>query len=1000
MTSLRSKSGLKESDASDVGAPVEVEERTSKEKQRSAARWLTRALGAMLKRRGTVGAFASSVKHVQAAKLRPLSAVNEGKKEVSAAERLEIAKASLHELMDQAAEKLGEEAPPSHPEGEMEDAIRRSFETLSRGAIDLLTNMSDGYQAMTRDQLKAQATALEMKLAHSRTATSMQLANQAAEMQATFERQLEEKMQEKSGDSALREAEEKLEEANRQISSLKMKFGGIEDAFSKATRALKASEAKASELEEDNERLKESAIEGQKEASECREMLDKAMAELKVKTQKNNSLQEKLQAFITENQQRRVDDEQKLAEMEKNNAQGQQEADECKQQLAAALEELDIKVNENQTLQERLRTFIDEHNQKMAEMEGMRSEAEEVGRQRDEALAAHAKEVEDRAKDVEDLTQQRDVLKLERDELTAQVAALREDLRKGAEQAQADIAKLEAELAQTRETFRAEVSALQNELATTQDDLSTTRAELAVAEEKLAEAANARAVIEQLESALQERKQEIGRMMAEKEDLLAEKQDLMKQHASHVSDLEAGIKDLEARLNESTAKSGKEINDLKVSLSSAEDRADDLEKQLANARAELASVNKVLEEVMRAGDGQNSRIEYWKSMADKAANRAAELEREVSNCKNMLESTLSNLKIKTQKNLTLLEQLREFMLMHEACRMRVASAVFPSLDPKGGVTEQSEKSLADLLTILMDRMNGTNTELEQCKQQVLKALNPTAAANGATFHSDRALGALQTTLNDRYLATQYSLDRVEKQLSIMTDSVIELRLQLQIVTEDGREQLQEAESAAKAERTRLAKAAMTSLQQLRSHLTSTLNGLREEQQSLGGPDEIFIHSPLKGRWGVQTNGKFDELVIRVEAGASSSPNQQRRLRKHQPHSPRPTLEEQSGIGGHVCRTTPPVSEAAASTSPKLPRLVQLNPTLDPAAAHESRSESPGSPRPPRAAKLGGLHGSALSQAMAASRRVEVDDANLKPWMNSPHSPANSPRRLRHAGPLA
>ena len=86
----------------------------------------------------------------------------------------------------------------------------------------------------------------------------------------------------------------------------------------------------------------------------------------------------------------------------------------------------------------------------------------------------------------------------------------------------------------------------------------------------------------------------------------------------------------------------------------------------------------------------------------------------------------------------------------------------------------------ELITLLTDKSASIEKEKEECKSQILAALNPAAAAvPGTILQSDRAMSSLQTTLVDRFLATQYTLEQSERELTIMTELVTELRGKLE-----------------------------------------------------------------------------------------------------------------------------------------------------------------------------------------------------------------------------
>ena len=123
------------------------------------------------------------------------------------------------------------------------------------------------------------------------------------------------------------------------------------------------------------------------------------------------------------------------------------------------------------------------------------------------------------------------------------------------------------------------------------------------------------------------------------------------------------------------------------------------------------------------------------------------------------------------------------------------------------------------------------------------------------------LASPQETMGSRYDVAETALERASAELKAANLRTLAL------------------EVASRQEREALVKAAVGSLQQLRTHLVDTLSGLREDpnrwpdqehpkhrpKKSTEAGLDGFSWNPNKHRWGVSTaGGAFDEMVMRLE----------------------------------------------------------------------------------------------------------------------------------------
>ena len=151
-----------------------------------------------------------------------------------------------------------------HNHGSTTDAaLEAVFKGLSQSIIDMVTELSEGHTRIARQGAKAAKAVFHMKLSHSRTASSIQLQNQAKEMEAVFHRRIEETISATKGNdnTELEEAHKELEEIKHAFAKLKMNFNGTATVLSQTKDLLRSAEDAAASAQADVERVeKETAM--------------------------------------------------------------------------------------------------------------------------------------------------------------------------------------------------------------------------------------------------------------------------------------------------------------------------------------------------------------------------------------------------------------------------------------------------------------------------------------------------------------------------------------------------------------------------------------------------------------------------------------------------------------------------------------------------------------------------------------------------------------------
>lgn len=317
--------------------------------------------------------------------------------------------------------------------------------------------------------------------------------------------------------------------------------------------------------------------------------------------------------------------------------------------------------------------------------------------------------------------------------------------------------------------------------------------------------------------------------------------------------------------------------------------------------------------------------------------------------------------------------------------------------------------------------NAWQVEVEQGKDIVLRAFRANKESNARWLQAawqKNELGLLVGVLADRYLGLAYAIERGDTELQAAHASLASARQRLVEVEDSSREEVEKLHDHARSERTALVSTALSSLQHLRSHLTVALTNTA----CANDPDDDRIeYSPIKGRWGLVSAGRFDHVVVKLEAPVPPWPPPSSPVAGHHAsHSPKRSCDTASRriVHGHPARTafvygdmspsprgdvhpasTPPVRSLVAGSSPTitkpvesprevpdaLPPLAKLpDPMIAPprnVVTPPSIALEPLAPSPPvrvlssrllKGKRTPVLHGSALSQAAVSTRGVRAD----------------------------
>ena len=184
-----------------------------------------------------------------------------GGKEVSSAAAFRDALVTSSNGMKEAVQKLVQgvtETLGLEPDGKKMQTLHPMFDSLQRTSLELLESLSGADTQTHREGLKAQENIFKMKLASSRTAASVSMKNAAAELEASFNTQMQAKLSALSSGSAgeARALQEQVAELQEELQSAKNGNSKLEEMLKQLRGVLRSKETEAEEKAKEVEDLK------------------------------------------------------------------------------------------------------------------------------------------------------------------------------------------------------------------------------------------------------------------------------------------------------------------------------------------------------------------------------------------------------------------------------------------------------------------------------------------------------------------------------------------------------------------------------------------------------------------------------------------------------------------------------------------------------------------------------------------------------------------------
>jgi chromosome segregation ATPase len=184
-----------------------------------------------------------------------------GGKEVSSAAAFRDALVTSSNGMKEAVQKLVQgvtETLGLEPDEKKMQTLHPVFDSLQRTSLELLESLSGADTQTHREGLKAQENIFKMKLASSRTAASVSMKNAAAELEASFNTQMQAKLSALSSGSAgeARALQEQVAELQEELQSAKNGNSKLEEMLKQLRGVLRSKETEAEEKAKEVDELK------------------------------------------------------------------------------------------------------------------------------------------------------------------------------------------------------------------------------------------------------------------------------------------------------------------------------------------------------------------------------------------------------------------------------------------------------------------------------------------------------------------------------------------------------------------------------------------------------------------------------------------------------------------------------------------------------------------------------------------------------------------------
>ena len=757
---------------------------------------------------------------------------------------------------------------------QLEGGLKSAFETMARSTSDVLERLSEAEGRAMRTARKEQQSIAQIKLEQQRVATKKLLENQKQEIDAKHVMETEKRRQALSdgGYSALADAERMLEACENELAKSKRKLSGSEEALAVAQNSIRESEARAKKAEE--------ALEVQSKGLEMisAHVSDEILDACGITATKHKSLADRI-GMVME----MVDVHSKqLTEVKETlsseldlagfapqvpvgmDARGlpydirngvriiHESLESTREELAAASAERDT-----------LKVAHDGLNQERARLEGVLSETStELAALRGEHAALRGEHA--------DAAEKIDMLQQALDKMAEQMGVLREE--HAATQAELVSASMRIEaMLDMEERFQGlevELTAMKNERDEYRSKLVATETQLDKIDKDMRAMLRAVACLST----------GVAKAIADCDGGKGPLGLLVPSSKSAFDEYLKGAEDLEPS-GGGAAVHGEEVVDSGQHMLMAPHHC---QQRAGRARPKVTKESLALKYWENEAKALAIEVERLKQhttrLTEEAKDEAKRLTQEAAKETESLkvEAMKQNQKLKQEAVVEAhrayqeTERLaKEYLTDMERMRQRFKEEMKAAVLAR----DLHWSAETDSRVAPLDReVKRLQVLMEDEKRACRSALQHISVSSGgyrgvATMPTgSHPLAEQLGKLQDAYLAMEYALERSHKELDTTAQHMQELRAKLDDVQLQSRTRIRESQEAAHRERSTLVNAAIGSLHQLRSHLTVALTNAPCKPSV----DDKFVWNGIKNGWGVESDGRFGELVVKLEVPTSNA----------------------------------------------------------------------------------------------------------------------------------
>ena len=532
---------------------------------------------------------------------------------------------------------------------------------------------------------------------------------------------------------------------------------------------------------------------------------------------------------------------------------------EAKQQLSEALKDLKITTNEKQTLGEKVQELV-------AAFEESQKRCAELQTELDQGDSSKAKKIE--------------ALEFECEQLRSEIQTSKDTL----EQVMADLnmktdenmtlAEQVKSLVDQYENAKADIEKCLNEVQESQETLSTALSDLG------------------------QTKQENKSLGDQVRELVAQYEAALKEIRDSKATLEDALQDLDMTRTD--------LNHARMEKMTLGEKVAELVAQFEAAKKEIAQSKDVLSEALRDLSATNGELVNEKSKTKTLGQQVGELlgqfdlmRREMSQSGSALQEALADLNLTKGKNQTLGQQVRELIFQYELSKrenLECRSMLERTLADLN-ITVTERKSLAEHLNELLAKMEDLKKG-DRTYQVKLRNMESELTASKAENKELRAEAKHIKSSLDEALSSVIGLTGDKRKLSDQVKDLVKRYrmtcVDLETLTVDHARAIKKEELATAEknrvckesdekvlyiqeqsvrERTALVGAALRSMQELRTHLTSQWSsGTRVQEPINELADDKMAFVSWKSRWGDSAavrpgrplSARNDMMVVRLE----------------------------------------------------------------------------------------------------------------------------------------